>query len=112
MVSVWVGNFHSDDELDDYINLSRQFEEDFGFELNERDMPETSVKSVSLPIDELVKRFSWRESYSSAVTDLAKKHGIDAATTMVVFLNLEYQPEHTKLNENAPLQFLGAVPFK
>lgn len=112
MVSVWVGNFASDTELDDYINLSRKFEEDFGFELNERDMPETSVKSVALPVAELVTGFSWSESYSSSVANLAKQRGVESVTTMVVFHNFEYQPERAKPIGSAPLEFLGAVPFK
>lgn len=111
MVSVWIGNFPSDIELDDYINLSRTFEKDFQFELNERDMPETSVESEPVPVSQLVNGFSWSDSYAQAVSELAKQQGIKSATTMVVFLNFEYQPERAKPNQAAPLKFLGAVRF-
>jgi hypothetical protein len=56
MVSVWIGNFPSDIELEDY--MSRAFEKDFAFELNGRDMPETSVESEPGPVSQLVNGFS------------------------------------------------------
>jgi len=111
MVSVWVGNFPSDIELDDYMNLSRKFEQDFGFELNERDMPETSVHPEPVPISELVDGFSWSDSYAQSVGELAIRQGVERATSMVVFLNFEYRPERAHPKENAPLKFLGAVRF-
>jgi hypothetical protein len=111
MVSVWVGNFASDIELDDYMNLSRGFEQDFGFELNERAMPETVVKDAPSSIAELVNGFSWSKSYGAAVADLAKRQGIVEATTMIVFLNFEYKPERAMPKETALLKFLGAVRF-
>lgn len=111
MVSVWIGNFNSDLDLDDYINLSRTFEKNFGFELNERDMPETSVEPDPVPVCKLVEGFSWSDSYARSVAELAKRHSVEQATTMVVFLNFAYEPNPAKLNKNAPLKFLGAVPF-
>jgi len=111
MVSVWIGHFPSDIELDDYMNMSRKCEQDFQFELNERDMPETSVESEPVAVGQLVDGFSWSDSYAQSVAELATKHGIEKATTMVVFLNFEYQPERAKPNEGAPLKFLGAVRF-
>lgn len=111
MVSVWIGNFSSDIELDDYINLSRKFEKDFGFQLNERDMPETSVEPEPAPVSKLMDGFSWSDSYAQSVEELAKKQGVERVTTLVVFLNFEYQPERAKPNESAPLKFLGAVRF-
>jgi hypothetical protein len=111
VVSVWVGDFASDIELDDYLNLSRRFEEDFGFELNERDMPENSVEAAAVPVSKLVDGFSWSKSYALSVVELAKKKGIEQATTMVIFLNMEYDSERTKPKQTAPLKFLGAVRF-
>ena len=111
MVSVWIGNFRSDFELDDYMNLSRTFEKDFQFELNESDMPETSVEFEPVPVSQLINGFSWSDSYAQPITEFAKKRGIERATTMVVFLNFEYQPERANPNEDAPLKFLGAVRF-
>ena len=110
-VSVWIGDFISDIELDDYMNLSRQFEKDFGFALNERDMPETFVGPEPVPVATLVGGFSWSDSYAQSVVELATKQGIERATTIVVFLNFEYQPERAKPKETTLLKFLGAVRF-
>lgn len=110
-MSVWVGNFGSDIELDDYMDLSRKFEQDFGFELNERNPPETLVKEVPASIPELVNGFSWSKKYAVSVVELAEKRGIEKATTMIIFLNFEYQPERAKPNKAAPLKFLGTVRF-
>lgn len=111
MVSVWVGDFGSDVELDDYMNLSRTFEQDFGFEYNERNAPEAVVNDAPIPIVELVNGFSRSDSYSAFVVELAEQQGIAKATTMVVFLNFVYEPERAKPKEGAPLRFLGAVRF-
>lgn len=111
MVSVWIGDFASDIELDDYLNLSRAFESDFGFELNDRDMPETVVNDAPTSIADLVAGFSWSKSYGAEVVSLAKAKGIEKATTMIVFLNFEYQPQQAKPKGTAPLRFLGAVRF-
>jgi hypothetical protein len=109
-LSIWIGNFSSELELDEYINLSREFEQDFGFELNERDMPETSVQPEQLPIRKLVDGFSRSHLYAQSVVGLAEEKRIDRATTMVIFFNFEYEPERTKPNDRAPLKFLGTVP--
>lgn len=37
MVSVWIGNFTTETAFDEYLNLTREFESDFGFELNAQD---------------------------------------------------------------------------
>jgi hypothetical protein len=111
MVSVWVGNFGSDMQLDDYLDLNRTFEEDFGFELNERDPPETFVNNAPATIPELVNGFSRSDSYAQSVVELASIQAIERATTMIVFFNLEYEPERANPNKSAPLQFLGSVPF-
>lgn len=110
-ISIWIGNFPSDTELDDYLNLSRGFEKDFNFELNERDMPESSVEFEAVPIGQLVDGFSWSESYAHNVMRVAEENGIKTATTMLVFLNFEYDPNIANPNPSAPLRFLAAVPF-
>lgn len=111
MVSVWVGDFVSDIQLDDYMNLSRTFDQDFGFEFNERNAPETVVNDTPIPIAELVNGFSRSASYAALIAELAKSQGIMKATTMVVFLNFKYEPERARANQSAPLKFIGAVEF-
>ena len=48
VVSVWTGNFQTDAQFDDYMNLSKEFEKDFGFEINERGIREGVVESLYL----------------------------------------------------------------
>jgi len=111
MVSVWIGNFKSEAELDAYMNLNRQFEKDFDFTLNERDMPEATVSNSPLTVEELADGFSRSDSYKVAIAAIAKERKIMQATTLVMFLNFEFLPNLVKLNPNAPLQFLAAVAF-
>jgi hypothetical protein len=110
-VSIWIGDFKSSIELDDYMNMSRKFEEDFGFTLNERFMPEVTVESEAVPVEKLIDGFSWSEVYAPAVVELARNQGVQRATTMVVFLNFDYQPGRAMANPSAQLSFLGVVPF-
>ena len=111
MVSIWIGDFGSAAQLDAYMNLDRQFEKDFDFNLNERDMPEATVSDFPLTIEQLAEGFSSSESYKIAVASIAKEKGITRVTTMVMFLNFEFVPHKVMLNPNAPLRFLAAVPF-
>ena len=111
-VSVWIGNLSTDMELDDYMNIERDFETDFGFALDGHDMPETKVEEKPVPISNLVDGFSWADSYAEAVSQLAKKQGIESASTMVVCINFEYKPEQARLTSRSRLIFLGVVNFE
>lgn len=111
MVSVWVGDFSSDVDLDDYLDVSRRFEHDFGFELNERDPPETCVNTKPTSVRELLKGFSRSKTYAEAVVELAKKQGVEGATTIVIFFNSQYDPSLAKPRKDALMQFLGSVSF-
>jgi hypothetical protein len=111
VISVWVGNFRSDVELDDYLNSNSGFSRDFGFEVLPEDAPETVVEDQRMSIPALVTGFSWSDAYKDAVSELADKEGIKSATTMIVFFNFEYDPSFAALKAASPLRFLGSVPF-
>ena len=111
MVSVWTGNFQTEAQFDDYMNLSRDFERDFGFKINDRDVREGVVESAPKPVGELVRGFSNWESFAPAVVEAAKAAGIEQATTMIVFYCLWFAPAKVKINPAAPLTFIGAFPF-
>ena len=111
-VSIWIGHFASDVELDDYLNIQRAFEQDFGFEINENDAPEFKVEEKVTPVLKLIEGFSWSDSYAEEVSQLANENGIEQATTVVVFINFEYKPERVELNPDAPLKFLGVTDFE
>jgi hypothetical protein len=111
-VSVWIGDFRTAEELDEYLCLSQEFERDFGFSLSDRNMPETTVESQPTSIEKMVSGFSWSESFRDAVAEAARWGGVSAATTMLVFHNFEYDPALVKVAANPRLRFLGAFPFE
>jgi hypothetical protein len=110
-VSVWVGSGLTADELDDYLNLSRKFELDFGFELDDRNMPETSVEAKPTTIGSLLQGFSWADRYKDAVISEAHHQTVTQASIMMVFFNFRYEPCASCPESLAPLRFLCAVPF-
>jgi len=110
-VSVWIGRLSSDEELDAYLNMTPQFEQEFGFKLNEADMPETTVEPDAVPVSSLVDGFSWSKSYRDAVIEAATELGYDSANTMVVFHNFKYELAEVKVKPSSKLVFLGAFPF-
>ena len=111
MVSVWIGNFQTDAQFDNYMNLSKEFEKDFGFTINDRGIREGVVESTPTPIGELVNGFSNCDSFGPAVVEAAIKAGVERATTMIVFYATLFDPAEAKVNPKAPLKFIGAFPF-
>ncbi len=77
MVSIWVGDFADDIHFDDYMNLSAEFEKDFGFTINDRAIREVVVEIAPKSVDELVQGFSSWESFTPAVAMAAKKLGLN-----------------------------------
>ncbi|HTR40260.1 MAG TPA: immunity 22 family protein [Pseudomonadales bacterium] len=111
MVSVWVGDFLTDVQFDKYMNLTEDFEKDFGFKIHDRGIRECVVENRSKPIAQLAEGFSSWTSFVAAVAEVARKMGVDQATTMIVFYCVKYDPSRTIINSNAPLKFIGAFPF-
>lgn len=110
-VSVWIGRLASSEELDSYLNMTPQFEKEFGFKLNEADMPETAAEPDAVSVSALVDGFSWSKSYRDAVMEAASALGYDSANTMVVFHNFKYDPADVRVQPSTKLVFLGAFPF-
>jgi len=110
-VSIWIGDFTTAAELDEYLCLSHHFEQDFGFTLSDRNMPETTVESHPRSIAELVAGFSWSESFRDAAVAAAHRAGVTSATTMVLFHHFDFDPSQVAVAPSAPLRFIGSVPF-
>lgn len=110
-VSVWVGNLKTPDQLDEYMNLTRSFENDFGFALDERDVREATVELSTKPIPQLVDGFSACHSFAGDVVKAATAAGIKQATTMLICYAFEFDPSKVMVNPNAPLRFLGSFSF-
>ncbi|MBI5688526.1 MAG: immunity 22 family protein [Verrucomicrobia bacterium] len=110
-VSVWIGLLHSEDELDAYLNCTPQFEHEFGFKLNESDMPESSLTPQPVGVRDLVSAFSWSPSYCEEVCAAAIAMGYEVATTMIVFHNFKYEPAAVNVRPSTKLVYLGAFRF-
>jgi Immunity protein 22 len=111
-VAVWVGSFTDETVADDYMNLSRDFERDFGFRVADRRGPEVAVKPQQVPIRELVEGFSCWRQYADAVVAAADAAGIATASTMLVFHWVEFDPKRVSVNPSAPVNFLGNFDFE
>src|SRR5436309_15515336 len=100
-VSVWIGNFSSLADLEEYFRQG--FEKDFGFRLNDRDMPETTVEREPVKVEKLIDGFSRSRTFDQAAAKAAAALGFDSATTMAIFYNFKYDPEVSDVNPEAPL---------
>jgi hypothetical protein len=105
VVAIWVGNHRDELDLDEY--MMEQFEDDFGFSVNERRMPEIDTQPEPVPVAELLKGFSmWDSWYRSAIARCAEI-GIERCASAVVFHFLRYAPERCQVAENPGLRFIG-----
>lgn len=121
MVSIWVGNLDTADDVAEYFG--QPFERDFGFLLDQEDLPEIANSpkrgpSISLrnpPLDlvnirKLIDAFAWSEDWMNEVARACQRQGIDTAKLMVAFPHLNYPPELCR-NTEAPLRFIGNFPW-
>jgi hypothetical protein len=111
-VAVWIGSFTDELQADDYLNLDRGFERDFGFRIADRRGPEMAVTPQPVSIRELVEGFSCWRDYADAVVAAAETAGITSASTMLVFHWVEFDPQRVSVNPSAPLRFLGNFDFQ
>jgi len=111
-VAVWVGSFTDELQTDDYLNLDRGFERDFGFRIADDRGPEMTVTPQPVSIRELVEGFSCWHDYADAVVAAAESSGMISASTMLVFHWVEFDPKRVSVNPSAPLHFLGNFDFQ
>jgi len=111
-VAVWTGSFTEEVKADDYMNLDRGFERDFGFRISDRRGPEMTVTPQPVSIGELVEGFSCWQDYADAVVAAAAAAGITSASTMLVFHWMAFNPQRVSVNPNAPMRFLGNFDFE
>jgi hypothetical protein len=109
VIALWVGDFDSPEDLDAYITGG--FEEDFGFRMNERAMPEVSEPSgVSIPIKELLAGFSFYSGWINAAISACQKIKIVEAKAAVVVHHVRYRDVACR-NAQAPLKFVANIPW-
>ncbi|GDY23007.1 hypothetical protein LBMAG56_43540 [Verrucomicrobiota bacterium] len=109
MVSVWVGDFRTEGDLDDYLN--GKFESDFGFALYERAVEEIGVEPEPVSVEQLVAPFSRSQTFASGVVQAAHSVGRTSASAMFIIYFFAFDPSRVHVHPQAQLSFVGAVPF-
>lgn len=107
-VSVWVGDFRTENDLEDY--LLDHFATDFGFEVRLEAVQEMGVENEPTEIGRLVQGFSRSKTFDSKVVDAARKNGIVKASSMFIIYDFNYDSTSQKVS-TPRLQFVGAVSF-
>lgn len=107
-VSVWIGDFRSEDDFDDY--LLDHFTTEFGFEVRPQAVREMGVEAEPVEIGKLVQGFSRSKTFDSKVVDAARTNGITTASCMFIIYNFKYDAACQAV-PNARVKFIGAVPF-
>jgi hypothetical protein len=107
-VSVWIGEFRSEDEFDSYLVDS--FSSDFGFEIPQQAVHEIGVEPKNVDIATLVDGFSRSKTFESQVVNAAESCGISRASCMLLIYNFAYTPA-VELSANPPIKFVGCVSF-
>jgi len=112
VLSLFLGGFKSEEELDSY--LSDTFPVDFGFVIDPRDGPETYVApNPSCPVADLLKGFSRSAEFVEPVTKALATDGWHRSDAAVVFYNFCYDPKAYRLfNGWGRLKFMGTYLFK
>lgn len=118
-VSIWLGDFESADDFDDYMEEQygdddtaiSQFAEDTGLGWYDHDFVESYVNEEAKKekVFDLIGPFSYSSSYVDAALRETAKLGIKEANTAILIFDCDY-----KKNEDAEgaMKFIGAFPYK
>ena len=121
MVSIWVGEFSSQNEFNDYLQETidgdaevdvpiNRFAHDIGVGFYDHDSQEAEYKHEHLPVKDLLAGFWRANSYSESAAAAAELIGVERANTAVLLFDWKYR-ESTKRISNSPLRFLGSFGF-
>ena len=108
VISIFLGDFGRESELDGY--LEKRFACDFGFEIEPRDGPECSCHRTAQDVRSLLSGASWHETFADAAAAVARERGVLRAKCALVFYNFEYCPTDTA-PKSAKLVFIGTFAF-
>lgn len=122
VISVWVGNLEHEDAVIEY--LGQPFERDFGFLLDEQDLPEIAGAAAGTrrgwramlaafrqpSVRELFETLSLGHDWIEQAEQVCRERGITHAKTALAFPHLKYLPALCQ-NPNAPFQFIGTFPW-
>lgn len=106
-VSIWLGNFTSEADFDDYF--SDEFMDDYGFEIHWPAGPEGAFRPET-DVRSLLISFSLSSRFVDSAVKMAARSGVHRATSALVFYHLQYDPLLIR-NSCPKMQFIGVVPF-
>lgn len=122
VVSIWVGNLESEDAVVEY--LGQPFERDFGFLLDDDELPEiagslterrpsrraSTAPLQKLELRELFEALSISQDWVDEAEQSCRERGIHVAKLVIAFPHLRYRPDLCR-NPQAPVQFIGSFPW-
>jgi hypothetical protein len=120
LVSVWIGDFPSEDAFDEYLREDDsaadeddfpkcQFWEDLGIRWHDHDFQEAVFQRERPPIEDLVAGISWIESYKAELLGRCRELGILRASAAVVIYEYDYAPPEPFASPH--LRFIGSFPY-
>lgn len=120
-VSIWVGEFASRAEFDNYLEETidgdsdadapiNRFAGDIGVGFYDHDSQEAEFKGESLPIKDLLTGFWFADSYLENAAAAAALVGIERANAAVLLFDFDFN-RNLQANSASPLGFVGAFEF-
>lgn len=119
-VSVWIGNFSSQEEFDRYFAEKigesdsaaapmNNFAADIGFGFYDHDFQEADFNAQgSLPVEDILDGFFNSDFYLREAVKAAEKLNLKEANAAVVLVDYKYAGQ-TK--SRAPIKFIGTFPY-
>ena len=122
-VSVWVGNFSSQDELARYIQVVTtpdwngdtpfsKFADDWGFISYDTDLQEAAFEVSPPTLEILINGVSYVESFSKQVCETAKNKISVLPNSFIMVFDFAYDPIGRFAQANTPVQFIGHFKYK
>ncbi len=121
VVSIWAGDLEAADDVAEYFG--QPFERDFGFLLDQNDLPEIASSPIRGPsaslrnpplerveVRELIDGFSWSVDWANEAEHSCRKYGIDAAKVIAAFPHLKHRPD-LRRNPQSARKFVGNFPW-
>jgi hypothetical protein len=116
-VSVWLGSLPDESSLEDYLretydedgNSSCPFRSDLGVRWLDHDFMEAHFTPKPVRVDQLLKGFSYSESFCGSVLEARRCAGIEEANTAILLYDFAYSSDRPHPHPN--LGFIGSFPY-
>lgn len=118
-VSIWLGDFESVDDFDDYMEEQyddddtaiSHFAEDTGLGWYDHDFVESYINEETKKekVFDLIGPLSYSSSYVDAAIQAADKRGVKEAKAVILVLDCDYKETGEAIG---PMKFIGAFPYR